>query len=151
MLIQTYGKNRLCWFWSQAASYKNGNQLLCLEPGIMICTWEVSFVVKENIRFCTVWIFLHVSDQPACYSRVLAVESQCWAATQYQWHRALQWRVPPMSDLSEGDILHQYSHSNDVWKQGKEAWPLFVYLYFWFIHLSFWSLWRLLASKQCQL
>lgn len=29
-------------------------------------------------------------------------------------------------------IALMYSHWNGVWKQGKEAWPLFICLYFWF-------------------
>lgn len=39
-------------------------------------------------------------------------------------------------------------HPNDVWEQGREAWPLLIYLCF--IPLSFWSLQSLVASKQCQ-
>lgn len=56
-------KGRWC---SQASSYKNAIQLLCLDPGRMIWTQEAGYVVKENIRFCSVWSCLRVSSQPAC-------------------------------------------------------------------------------------
>lgn len=38
----------------------------------------------------------------------------------------------PFQVAGDQFIALMYSLSNDIWKQDKEAWPLFIYLYFWF-------------------
>lgn len=110
----------------------------------MVWTQEVSFVVKENSRFCTVWSYLHVSSQPACYTHVFWLRKagaelphgtdgiEHFSASCFLRLMRVKQNMCPFLDAADQFIALMYSPSNDAWKQDKAAWALFTYLYFWF-------------------
>lgn len=119
-------KGRLC---SQATSNKNAIQLLCLDPARIIWIQEAGDVLKENTRFCNVWSCLHASSQPACPTCVF-----------WLWEAVLSFHAVPGAQSTavtgasyrSKHIALELPQPNAVREQGREAWPLFIYLYFWF-------------------
>lgn len=106
---------------------KKAIQLLCLDPGRKIWTQGAGYVVKENIRFCSVWSCLHVSSQPARHTCVF-----------WLWEPVLSCHAVPVAQSTavtgacyrRKHIALVLPHPNDVWEQGREARSLLICLCF---------------------